>query len=402
MKYKIDWPSRGHLYNNAELNDLNSFLNEKNTSLSKSKYVLKFEKLFSDYVGVKSLTTMSGAHSLDISSFLLEANDNAEIIIPSHTYCASAIPFVRSKSKIIWADINKDCFTISYDHVKKLITPKTKAIFIVHLYGLIATDTEKIIALAKKNKIKVIEDCAQALGAFKGNKSVGSFGDISCFSFHSQKNLTTLGEGGMICTNNNDFIEKIKLYRHNGHKPFENSTDYWLPAMTDVCEVSNDFIPMKSTMSESQALIGLSVLKSLNNLTEKRRELFNYMTSKLSSINELQFQKFNEKTSHSHHLLPARCTSKKWNRDDLIRILHNKFSIKCVIQYYPLHRYSLFRNLGYGLANVPETEKFYDNMISFPFSIIFNKREVDYIITSISESIKLLNEHSNNSGKSGE
>ena len=150
MKYKIDWPNRGHLYNNAELNDLNSFLNEKNTSLSKSNYVLKFEKLFSEYVGVKSLTTMSGAHSLDISSFLLEANDKDEIIIPSHTYCASAIPFVRSKSKIIWADINKDCFTISFDHVKKLITPKTKAIVIVHLYGLIATDTEKIIALAKK------------------------------------------------------------------------------------------------------------------------------------------------------------------------------------------------------------------------------------------------------------
>ena len=126
------------------------------------------------------------------------------------------------------------------------------------------------------------------------------------------------------------------------------------------------------------------------------------MTSKLSSINELQFQKFNEKTSHSHHLLPARCTSKNWNRDDLIRILHDKFSIKCVIQYYPLHRYSLFRNFGYGLANVPETEKFYDNMISFPFSIIFTKKEVDYIIASISESIKLLNEHSNNSSKSGE
>ena len=80
------------------------------------------------------------------------------------------------------------------------------------------------------------------------------------------------------------------------------------------------------------------------------------MTSKLSSLNELKFQKFNEKTSHSHHLLPARCTSENWNRDDLIRILHDKFSIKCVIQYYPLHRYSLFRNLGYGEANVPETE----------------------------------------------
>ena len=247
MKYKIDWPNRGHLYKKAELNDLNQFLNEKNSSLSKSNYVLKFVNLFSEYIGV--ILTTRGCSFFRYFIFI-EADDNDEIIIPSY-YCASAIPYVRSKSKIIWADINKDCFTISFDHVKKLITPKTKAIVIVHLYGLIATDTEKIIALAKKNKIKVIEDCAQALGAFKGNKSVGSFGDISCFSFHSQKNLTTLGEGGMISTNNNDFIEKIKLYRHNGHKPFENSTDYWLPPMTDVCEVSNDFIPMKSTMSES-------------------------------------------------------------------------------------------------------------------------------------------------------
>ena len=168
MKYKIDWPSRGHLYNRRELNDLNLFLNEKNSSLSKNKYVLEFEKSFSDYIGVQSLTTMSGAHSLDISSFLLEVDEKDEIIIPAHTYCASAIPFVRSKSKIIWADINIDCFTISFEHVKNLITPKTKAIVIVHLYGLIATDTEKIVTLAKKNKIKVIEDCAQSWEHLEG------------------------------------------------------------------------------------------------------------------------------------------------------------------------------------------------------------------------------------------
>ena len=203
----------------------------------------------------------------------------------------------------------------------------------------------------------------------------------------------------MICTNNNDFIEKIKLYRHNGHKPFENPDDYWLPAMVDVKEVSKDFIPMKSTMSESQALIGLNVLKRLNNMTEKRRELFNYMTSKLSSFNELKFQKFNNKTSHSHHLLAARCLSKNWNRDDLIRILHDKYAIKCVIQYYPLNRYSLFKHFGYGNANIPETDKFYDNMISIPFSIIFSKREIDYLINSISKSIKILNERSNYSSQ---
>ncbi len=392
MELNIDWPNRGHKYEKQDLNELFDFLNDSKRTMSKSYYAKKFEENFSKFIGRKSLSTMSGAHSLDIASFLIESDNEDEIIIPSHTYCASALPFVRTKSKIKWADINPDCFTISFDSVKKLISSRTKAIVIVHLYGLIATDIDKIISLAKERNIIIIEDCAQALGAFKENISVGNFGDISCFSFHSQKNLTTLGEGGMISVKDEKLLDKIELYRHNGHCSFENQSEYWLPAMTNVKYVSQNFIPFKSTLTEAQSIVGINVLKRILDLTKKRRKLFNYLTQKLSSLSELKFQKFETELSHSHHLLPCRCVSDKWNRNDLIKILFEKFKIKCVIQYYPLHRYELFKKFEYGFAEVPNTDEFYDSMISFPFSLTLNKIEIDYLVESIIKSVKSLND----------
>ena len=139
-----------------------------------------------------------------------------EIIIPAHTYCASALPFVREKAKIIWADINSNTRVVDIDDILKKITNKTKAIVIVHLYGY-ACDFSRIINFCKKRKIKIIEDCAQSLGAEIKNKKIGTLGDFACYSFHSQKNITTLGEGGMLYVKENNLASRVPGLRHNGH-----------------------------------------------------------------------------------------------------------------------------------------------------------------------------------------
>jgi len=390
MELKIDWPSRGHNFNEDDFNIIRSILKNDKISLSKGKKVEEFEKKFSNLIGKYSLTTMSGAHSLDIAASLINTNLNDEIIIPAHTYCASALAFVRKGAKIRWADIDRDSLTISLKNIEDLVTKNTKAIVVVHLYGLICPEIEKISKFAKSKNIKLIEDCAQSLGARIGEKHCGSFGDIACFSFHSQKNITTLGEGGMISVGDINFVSKIKNLRHNGHESFSNQTEYWRPAMVDVKLIDKNQIPFKSTMSEIQGAIGCSLLDRLEEFTIRRRELSGYIRKKLSGCKSLVFQKFEIESSHSHHLLPARCISEKWKRDDLIKILYEKFKVKCVVQYYPLNRYDLFKKTCQNDDKLEETDSFFDNMISFPFSITLSQKQVDYLILSIKESIQTL------------
>jgi len=382
MNYKIDWPLRGHNYNENEIKSISDLL-RKNDSLTQGQNVKEFEDTFSSYIGSDhSFATMSCAHSLDIAAMLIKIKPGDEVIIPAHTYCATALAFARRGAKIKWADIDEKFWTICPNSISRLISKKTKAIVLVHLYGLINPHIEEIVTLAKNNSIYLIEDCAQSLGAHKNNKHCGTFGDIGCFSFHAQKNLTTIGEGGMIITQNSKWADNIKGLRINGHAPFPDNEYYWLPAMVDVKQNIKDVWPIKSTMNEAQGILGKLLLNRLDELTSERRSKSNLVRKALEEY-PLRFQKIpKNKKMHSHHLLPAIVESKEFKRDDIINILSQKFGIKAIVQFYPLNRYDLFIKNGFGKADIPITDHFFDNMISFPFSLIMSEKDFDYLIES--------------------
>ncbi len=392
MEIKVDWPSRGHEFTEEEIQIVGSIMRAKKTALTQGSYVAKFEKDFATYIGASNaFSLMSAAHGLDIAAMLIDVEPGDEIIIPSHTYCASAIAFARRGAKIRWADIDPATFTISLEHTKQLITNKTKAIVVVHLYGLISPKINEFVNLARENNLFLIEDCAQSLGAKLNNKHCGTFGDIGCYSFHSQKNLTTLGEGGVITVANPELASKVTGLRLNGHAPFKNKIEYWLPAMVNVDEDMENVWPIKSTMNEPQAGVGSSLIARMDELTNRRRKRGMLIRDSLKEIKELKFQYIYDNDAHSHHLLPARCESEKWNRDDLIKMLHDEYGIKAIIQFYPLYRYELFNKKGLSDAIVPETDLFFDNMISFPFSLVLEEDEVEYMINSIKSAINRLN-----------
>ena len=392
MDLKINWPNRGHEYSKDEIDLVSKIMSNPVDPLTQGNYVARFENDFKNYLGSNNaFSLMSAAHGLDISANLIEIKEGDEVIIPAHTYCATALAFARKGAVIKWADICPKSLTVSLDSISKLITKKTKAIVVVHLYGLICPEILEIVDLAGQNNIFLIEDCAQSLGAKLNGKHCGTFGDIGCFSFHSQKNLTTLGEGGMMVVKKSDMAKHVKGLRLNGHAPFNSHEEYWLPAMSNVDEDIVDVWPIKSSMNEVQGALGSSLIKRMDELTTSRRLLSNKIRQGLINCKELVFQEFNKEESHSHHLLPARCISEKWNRDDLIKLLFNKYKIKCVIQYYPLNRYDLFLKRGYGSADVPNTDEFYDNMISLPFSITLSENDSNYLIDSIINSINTLN-----------
>ena len=173
----------------------------------------------------------------------------------------------------------------------------------------------------------------------------------------------------MIVVKDQDLAKHVKGLRLNGHAPFTNKEEYWLPAMTNVDEDIPGIWPIKSTMNEAQGAIGSLIIERMDSLTDSRRSLSEFFRTKLKNQDELKFQDIHLKllTVIIYYLL--RCISDNWNRDDLIKILYNKFNIMCVIQYYPLNRYDLFKKNGMGNASVPNTDEFYDNMISIPFFI---------------------------------
>ena len=384
----IDWPTRGHNYTEEEINKVAKIMRDEDSSLTQGYYVKQFEQDFEKYISCSNcFTTMSGAHALDLAALVANIQSGDEVIIPAHTYCASALAFAKRGAKIRWADIDPDTLTVSYESIVNLVNSNTKAILVVHIYGLICKDILQICKMSKERNIIVIEDCAQSLGAKLNDQHCGTFGDIGCYSFHSQKNITTLGEGGMIVVKDNDISTKIPGLRLNGHSPFNDKQSYWLPAMVNVKSDIDGIWPFKSTMSEAQAALGSMLLTRLDDLTNARRNRDNIIRSYLSEIGALKFQYTYNIEAHSHHLLPAKCTATSWSRNDLIDLLFKKYKVKCIVQYYPLYRYDLFVKNGLGEAKVPITDEFFDNMISFPFSLQITDDKFTYLCSSIKDAI---------------
>ena len=383
---KINWSGRAHKFDNNDVKYLVNIIKNADP-LTQGYYLNKFQNDFAKYIGKKNVYAVSSAAAaIEIIALLIDTNKNDEIIIPAHTYCASAIPFARHGAKIVWSDIDLNSKTIDFDDFKKKVSKKTKAVVIVHLYGY-AVNFEKIRKFCKARKIKIIEDCAQALGAEINKKKVGTLGDFSCFSFHAQKNITTLGEGGMIYVKDNILAKKIPGLRHNGHTTYKFKRKYyWKPAMGNLDSDLENFWPYKFTISEIQCGAGILMLKKLDQMNNLRIQRAKYIIKSLSTFKELKFFYPKGKRRHVYHLLSAYYTpKKKINRDNLIELLFNKFKVQSVVQYYPLYKYDLFKKKGHGNATCPNTEIFYDNMISFPFHVWMSKTEIRYMISSIKQ-----------------
>ena len=250
-----------------------------------------------------------------------------------------------------------------------------------------------LMELAKSNDIIVIEDCAQALGGSYKGQRLGSIGDFGCFSFHSQKNITTLGEGGMLTLKNQSHWEKLKTVRKIGAKPFSGDRKrYWIPAMSNIVQEYDDVVPYNFAMGEGQAIAGSILLRRVDQITETRKVQYDQFSKAFEGVKEITFQKVPSYCSSAFHLLPARLNLGDEGRNLFIEEMVNKYRIKTVIQYYPLYNYDLFVKNGYGDSVCASTNDFYDNMVSFPFWSGMDSESIDYLIESISSSLKTVKE----------
>ena len=385
---KIPWSGRAHNYNKKDIKYLTNIIKYADP-LTQGSYLKRFEKNFGSYIKKKNVFAVSSAAaSLELIALLLDIKKNDEIILPAHTYCATAIPFARNGAKLVWADIDFQTRVVDFEDIKRKVNSRTKAIIIVHLYGF-GADVRKIISFCKSKKIKIIEDCAQAIGAEIAGKKVGTFGDFSCFSFHAQKNITTLGEGGIIYVKDNLLAKKVPGLRHNGHCDFNfYRKKYWSPAMGNLdLDLKNKW-PYKFTLSEIQCGAGIIMLQKLDKLNRARIKRAKSFIDSLKKFPEISFVKSDKKFGHVYHLLSAYYhPSKKVNKNHLIEKLYEKYNIKCIVQYYPLYKYDLFKKMGFGGKKLSNTEKFFNNMISFPFHVWMSNREFKYLLNSVKKSL---------------
>jgi len=388
----VAWSGRGDKYTQEEIDYIVEAIQNADP-LTQGKYQQEFEDNFKMQMNVEhAFATTNCTAALTLAAVLTKVGKGDEVILPAHTFAASAIPFARTGAKLVWADIDPETWTISPESIESLITKNTKVIVPVHLYGLMA-DMQPIVELAKKHNIFVVEDAGQSPGASYNGQKAGSIGDFGCFSFHTHKNMTTLGEGGMLTLKDPDLAKLVPGLRHNGMRPYEiERSNYWQPAMGNVDFDWNNIWPFKFCMSEPQAAAGTVQLKRLDSVNTERKKRADKIKAACEIYPELVFQKEPESYGHIYHLLPARYdgVGNGKTRDDFIERMAFHHKVKVIVQYYPLYRYPMFQKAGFGDANCPNTDKLFDNMVSFPFQRWQSDEQIDYQIESIIETLEFL------------
>jgi dTDP-4-amino-4,6-dideoxygalactose transaminase len=324
--------------------------------------VKAFEAEFASYIGVAhGIGVGSGTDALHIALAACGVERGDEVITVSHTAVATVAAIELTGAIPVFVDIEPDFYTMNPEEIERLITPQTKAIVPVHLYGQPA-DISFIMDVARKHGIFVVEDCAQAHGAKYHDRVVGSLGDIACFSFYPTKNLGALGDGGMVVTDNHDLANRVRLLREYG----------W-------AERYVSHIPGWNTrLDEIQAAILRVKLRHLDDDNRKRHKIAGLYERELSGTS-LTLPEERDGITHAYHLYVVR----SGERDSLQVFLRNK-DIGSLVHYpVPIHMQPAYRGrlaIGKGL---PETEKAAQEVLSLPMYPELKGEEIMTVVRTV-------------------
>ena len=389
IEIKVPWSGRGSAYTEEEIAVVVEAMRNADP-LTQGRHQAEFEKRFAEFTGSPyAFAVSSCTAALELAALLCALKPGDEVIAPAHTFAATVIPFARTGARPVWADIDPDTRVVTADTIRPLITPRTKVIVVVHLYGLVC-DMNPIMNLAREHNLLVVEDAAQSVGARYKGRQAGSIGDFGCYSFHTHKNISTLGEGGMLTVKSAKHARLVPGLRHNGMRGFDGERPrYWVPAMSNVDFDVDGLWPYNFCIGEVQCALGAKMLERLDAINRERQARAARFIAAMAEFPELVFQKAPDGCGHSWHLLAARYDGQRYGktRDDLIDRLAFTSGVKAVVQYYPLYRYPMFAKAGFGESNCPETDRFFDNMVSFPFQQWMPEAQFETMIESVRQAL---------------
>jgi len=337
----------------------------------------KFENDFCKYSKAKYAVAVSNCTAaLHLSLMALGIKKDDEVIIPDLTFVADANAILACNAKPVIVDINKENFFLSISNIKKNITKKTKAIIPVHIYGQVC-NIEEILDVAKDNNLKVIEDCAHAVGTFHKSKHVGTLGNTGCFSFYPTKNITT-AEGGMVITNSEKIAEKVRQLRNHGMtKSLKSRYSSEYPWIFDIKQSGYNY-----RLDEIRAALGITQLKRIKKINELRKKASSYYNKNLQNIPGIILPDMVNDKTHSYHLYTIRVTKPyKLSRNQLFKKLKDN-GIRTTVYWMPIHKYTAYRKFV-KISNTLNTTKIYDEILALPLFPNISKKHQDAVIKVI-------------------
>lgn len=315
----------------------------------------------------------TGTSALHLALDAIGIGQGDEVILPSFTFVATAQAVTACRGTPVFADIN-DKLVMDSAEVEKRITKNTKAIILVHYYGQ-PTDMDAMILLSKKYGLRLIEDAAHAFGSYYKNRKIGSFGDVTCFSFDSIK-MMTCGEGGAVVSNDKKLIEIVRQKRLLGMKRASMTDINWKNRALPYDVETNGF---RYHMSNINAAIGLAQIKKISNFIQYRSSLVQRYRCLLTDSKIINFYNFDYETN-AHFMMPVQI--KHGYRDELKKYLLSK-EIETNISYTPIHMFSFYKK--YASGDFSKTSLVFDTILSLPLHTKLTTADVDYIAKAIKD-----------------
>ncbi len=354
--------------------------------------VQEFEEAFAAYCGVHyALAVTSATAGLSLAGLAAGIGQGDEIITTPISWIATSAAFSALGATLTFCDVDKRTLNLDPEHLEKLITKKTKAIVPVHLYGQCCR-MDRINEIAKKHGILVIDDCAHNPGGEYNGKKSGSLADMSVFSFHQQKNMCTLGEGGIVTTDNRDLYEKALSFRSLRCRIYGQSYKYLsvdekkYPMNKEYWRVQFDGIGYNYRMTDIQAAVGLEQLKKLDVHNTKRIELADEYNGKLDGILGLTLPYVDPKGKHVFHLYVVQLEgSFAVSKREFMWRLYTEKGIKAWSHYMPIHLTDPYRAQGHVEGECPVAEQAYYKYVSLPIHPRLSSEAVEYMAACIKE-----------------
>lgn len=357
----------------------------KSDYLTTGPKIEEFENKFAKYTGSKYAVAISnGTAALHAACFAAGIKGGDEVITTPITFAASANCVLYQGGKPIFADIDPNTYNIDPEDIAKKITSKTKAIIPVDFTGQ-PVNIDEINAIAKKHGLMVIEDGAHSLGAEYKGKRTGSLVDMTTFSFHPVKHITT-GEGGMITTNNVELYEKLKLFRTHGitrDKEILHNKDHgpWYYEQLD--------LGYNYRMTDIQAALGISQLNKLDKFLERRREIAEKYNNYLKDIDGIILPYQEEYTKSSWHLyiIQLELEKIKVGRREIFEALQAE-NIGVNVHYIPVYYHPYYQKIGYSKGLCLNAEKLYERIITIPLYPRMTDKDVEDVVNAIDKVLK--------------
>jgi dTDP-4-amino-4,6-dideoxygalactose transaminase len=349
--------------------------------------VKRFEADFARYVGCShAIAVNSGTAALHLALDAVGIKEGDEVILPTMTFTATAEVVLYFKGRPVLVDCDPVTLNVNPAEIEKAITSKTRAIIPVHMAGQPCAMNE-ILEIAKKYKLRVIEDAAHALPTRYRHRMVGTIGDITCFSFYATKTITT-GEGGMATTENPEWAERMRMMSLHGI-----SHDAWNRYTKEGSWYYEVIYPgFKYNLTDLAAAIGLEQLKKCDQFYEARRRIARRYDQAFSDLPEVQIPSSASDVQHAWHLyiIQLRLERLKIDRTTFIKAL-SEHNIGTSVHFIPLHLHPFYKNTyGHRPTDFPQATAVFEGIISLPIYPSMKQESVDYVIGTVK---KLIEEH---------